>query len=76
LNSNGLSIVHEAPEIRDWAAHKARDAIRCGLCQGCSGLSPDDWNQISPNTNLAEVNHEAGYHWSGRYIPTLLCIQR
>ncbi|KAI2780986.1 hypothetical protein F4815DRAFT_468655 [Daldinia loculata] len=59
----------------NWAKHKARDSIRCGLNVNCSMIAPEDWNQMADSTNPAEVQHQRSYNYGGRYQHLADCIE-
>ncbi|KAI2608990.1 uncharacterized protein GGS25DRAFT_479853 [Hypoxylon fragiforme] len=59
----------------NWAKHKSRTSIRCGLNPSCSRMPRENWNLLSSTTNPAEVQHQRSYKYGGRYQYIADCIE-
>ncbi|KAI1098108.1 hypothetical protein F4804DRAFT_137220 [Jackrogersella minutella] len=60
----------------EWAKHKSRDAMSCGINPNCSKMARKYWDLLSETSNPAEVQHQRRYNYGGRYQYLLDCILR
>ncbi|KAG6216677.1 hypothetical protein E4U26_008084, partial [Claviceps purpurea] len=60
-----IELVSKDEFLIQWARHKQHPYIASGLSFGCSFMSRDDWDIISPDTNGVESQHQKSYTVAG-----------
>ncbi|KAJ6107880.1 hypothetical protein N7523_009203 [Penicillium sp. IBT 18751x] len=57
-----LDLIEEhEPDLKFWVRHKRHPVIAAGLCQACSGVSPEFFSRFRPHTNAIEQSHNKSY---------------
>lgn len=53
--------IEDKPELAGWVRHKQIDVIAAGLCEACSPMKREFFEEARRNTNAVEQSHYKSY---------------